>query len=702
MKCKTCGNEVKDGAVFCAVCGSRLMVEGLRSKHETAYLEVPLEITKPQKKENKKSSGCGGCLVSLIIIILLVIGSVKGVSWYREYVYNKVVEKSLLVNDQTVEELDSASKKQDWNNDGIINEEAEKRGLNITADDSDGDGLSDYDEINIYKSNPLKYSTADDIYSDGYKVFLGYDLKKRYETFTILETVNPKVKVEIDNAYDMQFVYKEYHGLIPEGYYLGFQPFRLFSFSGEINVELDNPNNYQVLSYDIITNKIKKISSKQENENLVFTVKDDNPILIVYKDSVIKKMDSSSVAMINGNYDNEQKKEYFVVAFPFLTKIFKQPIYIFEFNNGLAQESDETIADDINGKIGDKFSVKHHYTNEKEIEFIEGLLGQLDSEVYNNVANENKTFVDYIVVYKRVSSEEELYEYLNVNFGGKEKRAETVKEKDKKENNINCTYCADSGFKVDSNAFVFQNVKTKKSTGGVGMGFSYMTTQIYNNGGIPKSLEDIYIMDSDSYTTIWNKNLYNYKPTEKALMDYADEVKNNEEILNSKKMNKPDSEVVKALEYYDNYFNDRVRLNRYGWEWNSSFEKYSYIEEDTIKKVIKEFKEGKIVSVVLLSDKQHALNAYKIVEDEDDSDILYLKVYDSNFPNDMFFRADSSKKVKYDINITLKRVYERTWSGTKVKYVYYYNPINSDKYKFETLSKTYDGILFVDTLDNVL
>lgn len=707
MKCKNCGSEVKEGTVFCSICGSRQMVEGLRSKHEISFTDAPIDTRAEVLKPKKKSGGCCGCLFTIVLIILIIFGVVKLIGWYRSYSYNKFVKESLLVDKNEVKELTSDEKKQDWNNDGISNEEAEKIGLNITIADSDGDGLSDKDEINIYKTNPLKYSTMSDIYSDGHKVALGYDLTRKYETFAILETPNPMLKVEIDDAHDMKFYYKEYKGLVPEGYYLGFQPFRLFSFTGEVDVEMDNPNNYQVISYDLITNKVKKVSSKVENSNLVFTVSDDNPILITYKENIIKKMNDSALSELNSKFTNEVKKEYFVVAFPIVTFLFNQPVYVLEIDNNIIKGgSDEAFATEINSQTNGKYKVEHYYTNEKGIDIIQSMIGELSNEIYSNVGEENKSFIDLVVSYKRVSSKNELYEYLDLEFGDKnDKTSEEVEANDlfdEKYSNMNCTYCSDSGFKVDINAFPFQNLSTEKSNGGVCAGFSYITASIYNNGGIPKNLEGIYNMDNDSYMNIWNKNLYNYKPTDKELIKYADNKRKNENILNSSKMSSPDSEVVKALEYYWEKTNSDVRMKKFGWAWNNTFETRSYIDSSTIDNVVKKFKEGKIVNVFLLGEGQHAINAYKITEDKNDPDILYIKAYDNNFPNDMFWNADSSKKVKYDVTIIVKRVYEKTWLGTKTKYTYLYNPINSDSYKYETMGNNYDGILFLDENNKVL
>lgn len=709
MKCKNCGNEVREGSVFCGVCGSRLMVENLRSKHEISYMESPIDTRAETLKPKKKKGGCCGCFFSLLMIILVIFGIIKLIGWYREYSYNKFVKESLLVDKDVNLNLTDEEKSQDWNNDGITNEKAEEIGLNIVVSDSDGDGLSDADEINIYKTNPLKYSTTDDIYSDGQKVALGYDLTKRYKTFAILDTTNEHVKVEIDDAHDMGYYYKDYNGLVPDGYYLGFQPFRLFSFEGEVDVELDDTKNFRVISYDLVTEEVKNINSRVENNNLVFTVNDDNPILIVYKDSVIKKMNDTLLADINSRYTNDTRKEYFVIAFPILNVLFKSPVYVLEIDNNINEggRGNSVFEEEINKKANGLFKIEHYYTNEFGIKILQSMLGDLSNQIYNNVGEENKGFIDYIVTYRRVTSKSGLYKYLLGEFGDEETSEDENTENnisfDDKYSNMNCIYCADSGFDVGVNAFSFTNVSTTKSNG-LCAGFSYITTNVYNNGNIPKSISGIYDMSGNEYDIIWNKNLYNYNVTDKELSLYSDLKRKNENILDSSKMSKPDSEVIKALEYYWNDYNTSTRMTKFGWAWNNSFEKRTYIEASTVDNLVKQFKNGKVVSVSLLQtdNNQHAINAYKITEDVNDPDILYVKAYDNNFPNDMFWNADSSGKVKYDVTIVLKRIYENTLVGTKIKYSYIYNPIGSSSYYYGTENKTYDGILFLDENNKAL
>ena len=209
-------------------------------------------------------------------------------------------------------------------------------------------------------------------------------------------------------------------------------------------------------------------------------------------------------------------------------------------------------------------------------------------------------------------------------------------------------------------------------------------------------------MTSSSYTTIWNKNLYGYQASSE-LAKYADDIAGNEPILDSSTMDEPDAEVVKSLEYYFEKMNLETVEKKLGWCFNSSFlKKQTYIETHTVENVLNKFKSGKIVTIILCGNGQHAINAYKMVEDLDDPDILYLKAYDNNFPGDMWWNSDRNGKQKYDVTITLKRCYKNSIFGTSTYYLYDYNPLNNDNYHYGTIDGTMDYIIFIDENGNSL
>jgi hypothetical protein len=63
----------------------------------------------------------------------------------------------------------------DSDSDGLTDAEEKTLGTNINIIDTDNDGLSDYEEVKIYRTNPLSADTDGDGYLDGAEVKGGYD-----------------------------------------------------------------------------------------------------------------------------------------------------------------------------------------------------------------------------------------------------------------------------------------------------------------------------------------------------------------------------------------------------------------------------------------------------------------------------------------------------------------------------------------------
>lgn len=63
----------------------------------------------------------------------------------------------------------------DTDRDGIPDEEEEKLGTSIIEFDTDGDGVQDYDEINVWGTDPLNPDTDGDGFPDGLEIVTGYN-----------------------------------------------------------------------------------------------------------------------------------------------------------------------------------------------------------------------------------------------------------------------------------------------------------------------------------------------------------------------------------------------------------------------------------------------------------------------------------------------------------------------------------------------
>lgn len=667
----------------------------------------------PKKKKKKKHRFLKFLLfIVIIFIVIKVFGIVK--KYYQEKEFSKLVKEHILVNEIEEIELTEEELKQDSNGDGLINKEKIDRGLDILSDDTDGDGLTDYDEIYKYHSDPTKFSTSGDLFSDAEKVQKGYDINKVYNESRKIEINNDKILLSSDEATDMQAYYKEYTGTVPNKYTFGMQPFRVYSFTGKAEIKIDNPKYYEVISYDNINKKETKIKHKTTDESLEFDIINDDPILIVYKQSILKKLEGNATSNLDINVNRESK--YIVIISPIANILVDVPIYIYEVNDNFFKDnnSNSVLQKRIESKLENGKKVEFSYINSIGAKFVNLFLKWFEDEVsiYYDQVGINKSFIDYILIYKSFNDSASMEKYL---YGNNDSNTEEDKsnntdseeniiyEFEEKYNNTSGEYYADSGFSVIKNAFRFSNLITPRSNG-VCMGFAHITSTIYNNANLSKMIQGVYDLTDNVFNGIWNKSLYSYIPASDELATYADDISGNESVIEHSDMQKPDSEVVKALEYYYEKINDDFRLEKFGWAWNVACNKQTFVEENTVEKLIKKFRKGEIVGVYITDDDcgDHAMNAYKIVEDKNDPDILYLKIYDNNFPADMFWDANSDGKIKYDVTITLERKYENTIFGVKKYYTFDYNPINWEDYHYSNADGSLSALFFFDVKANAL
>lgn len=88
------------------------------------------------------------------------------------------IEEEKNKNIEVMKPLDDALDKTrliDKDLDGLSDEQEKKLGTNPNLSDTDGDGISDGDEVNFYHTDPLKADTDGDSYKDGYEIRHGYD-----------------------------------------------------------------------------------------------------------------------------------------------------------------------------------------------------------------------------------------------------------------------------------------------------------------------------------------------------------------------------------------------------------------------------------------------------------------------------------------------------------------------------------------------
>jgi len=133
-------------------------------------------------EQNKKIFIVSGLILIILGIVVVVFYSMWRKGNTQEYVNNtnetatssRALER---LNSPVIQDLSNKLDelyKQDQDLDGLTDDEEKKYGTNPENIDSDGDGLTDKDEVLIYKSDPLSSDSDKDGFFDGYEVDRGY------------------------------------------------------------------------------------------------------------------------------------------------------------------------------------------------------------------------------------------------------------------------------------------------------------------------------------------------------------------------------------------------------------------------------------------------------------------------------------------------------------------------------------------------
>lgn len=144
------------------------------------YPELPPEPRGSWLAQNRKSAILGG----IVVLLVAVIGITTWIQQRPARVENQNSVTNEVVTGNTNTQTGSATNRvtfrryeatvtPDDDGDGLSNDEERQAGSNAGVKDSDGDGISDYDEVKVYQSNPTKKDSDGDGVADGQEVSAG-------------------------------------------------------------------------------------------------------------------------------------------------------------------------------------------------------------------------------------------------------------------------------------------------------------------------------------------------------------------------------------------------------------------------------------------------------------------------------------------------------------------------------------------------
>ena len=262
---------------------------------------------------------------------------------------------------------------------GMTKSQKANAGLNpADGSDSDFDGLTDKQEIEEYKSDPLKASTAGDLYTDGYKVAHGMDLFTKYdydkdtsrtEHGITLTAASPfDFNATISNCTDSIDKYKEYESDRAIVYDDVYEVYKIKNYSNNTltiskdaalinNKPADGEKVGVMVFKDEETSPIKNVNVEDSEDSFVLTfeeplVSTSTYTVFLYNDkgivgSVMTTFDDVASGVVGSTADAtaEENAQYqsLITAFPWATLFFgsRPTIYISE------TATDEQIGDTL-------------------------------------------------------------------------------------------------------------------------------------------------------------------------------------------------------------------------------------------------------------------------------------------------------------------------------------------------------------------
>ena len=580
-------------------------------------------------------------ILGVSIVILLVLG------WK---LYNKVrMDRELIGNDlQEYEEYMKELEAIPSDIEGLSQYDKYKMGLDYRMDsDSDYDGLTDKQEIEIYGTNPLLASTAGDLYSDKYKVEKGMDLFTYYDyeeeiVFSYNECL--EVILNADEPADFYAVVEDYttrYSLNDYGIDTIYKSYWLYNYNGVLQIDLTELyNEYNLKNSDInvwIYQGDFLVYGLSSLETCKFEVQ-DNKILLDY----VFDNDMSYYVFITGeknrvsalasvvkntssiqlNASTEESGIAFICGSPVLEQLFgvSGHIYYSELQNtdknkafrertvnfcNKAVLGSDITSEDVNKVVS---------TDAASVRDIEKLFRTLLPMCAAKPIGE-ETIFNYIFNY-------EIYTDEGYEMSASDSTIGNEGDEEKKQY-INYH----TSFDPYKDELPFQNFESQYGAGGNCSGISHLTAYLFNTGYFPESgsYEDIsWDLSTDSENaTLLNAGLYDYKT--KSFVDDNSGLFDN---FLGEGLSNGEDEFVKMIGACWKEANDRANLNGYVMK-NGRTNDWSLAE-----KMTDYLDQGKILCVGMLLKNYtgHEVNVYDYYYTEVGE--LIFRVYDSNIPQD--------------------------------------------------------------------
>lgn len=578
----------------------------------------------------------------ILLYLLLAFLPCKVYTYVKEHKSNDYI-----LEEVNFEEMDEVLKEKPSEIEGMSLYDKAEAGMSPYSLDSDNDGLSDKDEVEVYKSDPTSKSTAGDLYTDGYKVENGMDLFTAYE-------YEGEIILETDKCEEVTFAVTEIDDLlsVSESFDAGFasdragfkvyKAYKIYNNNNDVVIDLSGVLSENNLVIDDVAIYIENPVSGEEcrkakykvDGNTVTISEDFNDMQYVYiankKDA---KMEKSIFNMFyTGIHEEEKATEAFglVTGFPLLSSLGLSKMNIY-YNDTGNQDLNLAVVSKMVAAVNYQTSptIDHDITFEDDsiqvlplselkgkYTWLQNILPMFESngDLYN------QTFKDYCLF--------SYYTYDSLSFYTYDGELTYVQDVDVK---------TPWDFDLATDTLPFENFSSSISRGGNCMGIAVLTAKLFNENPVPMSgnreLKLTYAGDGTITNASWNltddesKTLF-----DRGLSDYKDSdfVKNHVDKktgLLTLNLTEKEQEFINMIGSYWDEGNYNIKINA-GDTRTTGESNYNYYMIDRIKSRLDNRKI--LVLCVNTSVGGHAVNIYDYEDNADGSTSFY--VYDNVYP----------------------------------------------------------------------
>lgn len=547
-----------------------------------------------------------------------------------------------------------------------------KMGLNPNDNsDTDGDGLSDKDEIEKYSSNPLKRSTAGDLYTDEYKIEHDMDVNTYYDYEGSVEfryNKCPEVIFEAKTEEDLWAVCEPWITSNIKGYEI-LGSYNIYNYEGILSLDVSKYLTTEVELKDIVVLNGNWAGSdfeeiKTTNSGSIFILENeinrtDNISL------VIATKDRSNVAVFNSNDGDDLSQTSNEANGLVFTNIYasvfgkKPTIYYVPLG------SEELDANNKSALL----SMAQYYTNSKvdvdesDIQIVTQSELKLKEKSLDILPWSRKILpygVDEICLLPT--------QYFDL---------EMV-------TGINAIGASADDFKTLEDTLPFQNFCSTISPGGNCAGIAHLTSYLHNTGSNPSSgsYDEISwdISGDDENITLTNPGLSDYKDR-----DFRKNHKDSDGIL-AVNLTQGEEEFIKMIGAYWAEANDKLESEEYRCKKTRGQTNYSW---QLIENMMTVLDNNRILDAAFLyaDGSGHVINVLAYEISEANPNLVIFRVYDSNYPGNKFGLENT------DCHLYVQRVIS-TYDNAD-SFEYYYKPFeNDDRGSFSSNQDVYEMMIY--------